>query len=163
MPITKATPLEDIIDDFVNSTAPQFKGKSKEERIRMAKGAYYGMQKESVELLSAIMEEDTLQSSQVFRQILQNKIVELIGERRIEVAENIFGTTKPIGTNESILPGHPYHNKTTAELEYIQKDAREAARNMKGHDPKAEAKYLDQVNDATTILHHRRKFGSNQG
>src|SRR6185503_4872553 len=31
----------DYIDDFVNSDAPQFKGKSKEERIRMALGAYY--------------------------------------------------------------------------------------------------------------------------
>ena len=32
---------EDYIDDFVNSDAPQFKGKSKEERIRMALGAFY--------------------------------------------------------------------------------------------------------------------------
>lgn len=32
---------EDYIKDFVNSDAPQFKGKSKKERIRMALGAFY--------------------------------------------------------------------------------------------------------------------------
>lgn len=32
---------KDYIDDFVYSDAPQFKGKSKEERIRMALGAFY--------------------------------------------------------------------------------------------------------------------------
>ena len=32
----------DYIDDFVHSTNPKFKGKSKEERIQMALGAYYG-------------------------------------------------------------------------------------------------------------------------
>lgn len=55
------------------------------------------------------------------------------------------------------LAGHPYHSKTNDELRYIQKDAGEAAVAMKGHDPKAEAKYLDQVNDASTVLHHRSK------
>lgn len=55
------------------------------------------------------------------------------------------------------LKGHPYHQKTDDELKYIQKDASEAATAMKDHDPKAEAKYLDQVNDASTILHHRSK------
>lgn len=32
---------DEYIDDFVHSDAPQFKGKSKKERIRMALGAYY--------------------------------------------------------------------------------------------------------------------------
>jgi len=42
------------IDDFVNSDAPQFKGKSKKERIKMALGAYYGAQKnEEVDLEEA--------------------------------------------------------------------------------------------------------------
>jgi hypothetical protein len=54
------------------------------------------------------------------------------------------------------LAGHPYHDKTDAELQYIRKDAAAAAKAMKGHSPKAEAKYLDQVNDAETVLHHRR-------
>ena len=55
------------------------------------------------------------------------------------------------------LRGHPYHGKTEAELRYIIKDAGEAARNMRDLDPIAEGKYLDQVNDALTILAHRLK------
>jgi hypothetical protein len=57
------------------------------------------------------------------------------------------------------LKGHPYHKKTDAELKYIQKDAAEAAKAMKGHSPRSEAKYLDQVNDASTVLHYRSKGG----
>ncbi len=55
------------------------------------------------------------------------------------------------------IPGHPYHGKTDAELLYILKDAREAADAMRGHSPVAECKYLDQVNDACTVLNYRRK------
>lgn len=57
------------------------------------------------------------------------------------------------------LKGHAYHKKSDAELRYIQKDAGEAAKAMKGHSPKSEAKYLDQVNDASTVLHYRSKGG----
>ena len=32
----------DYIHDFVHSSNPKFKGKSKQERIRMALGAFYG-------------------------------------------------------------------------------------------------------------------------
>lgn len=47
--LTKKTPLSKWIHDFVHSDDPKFAGKSKEERIKMAQGAYYGAQKESVE------------------------------------------------------------------------------------------------------------------
>jgi hypothetical protein len=44
-------PASEWIEDFVKSDAPQFKGKTKKERIKMALGAYYGAQKnEGVEL-----------------------------------------------------------------------------------------------------------------
>jgi hypothetical protein len=55
-----------------------------------------------------------------------------------------------------LLTGHSYHFKTDAELLYIIRDAGEAARCMKDVDAKAEAKYLDQVNDASSIMHARR-------
>ncbi|NDB69086.1 MAG: hypothetical protein EB015_13970, partial [Methylocystaceae bacterium] len=55
------------------------------------------------------------------------------------------------------LGGHPYHSKSDSELRYIIKDAGQAARNMKGMDDKAEGKYLDQINDASTVLNYRRK------
>lgn len=47
--------------------------------------------------------------------------------------------------------------KTIAELEYIARDAKEAADAMKGWNTAAECKYLDQVNDAATELYRRRK------
>lgn len=66
------------------------------------------------------------------------------------------------------IPGHPYHKKTDAELRYIQKDANEAAHAMRGqtsYDPNSgkrqdiEGKYLDQVNDASTVLGYRDRGG----
>jgi hypothetical protein len=49
-----------------------------------------------------------------------------------------------------------YRNKTVAELQFIMKDAHEASQCMKDMDDKAEAKYLDQINDASTELYRRR-------
>jgi hypothetical protein len=57
------------------------------------------------------------------------------------------------------LKGHPYHYKSDAELDYIKKDAGEAAKAMRGMNPKAEGKYLDQVNDASTVSHYRKNGG----
>lgn len=54
-----------------------------------------------------------------------------------------------------VLPGHPYWNKSVDELRYIIADAGEAAVNMRGFDPVAECKYLDQINDASTILKYK--------
>ena len=56
------------------------------------------------------------------------------------------------------LSGHIYHAKTDAELRYIVRDAGEAARAMQGHDRQAEDRYLDQVNDAQTVLYYRRNL-----
>lgn len=56
------------------------------------------------------------------------------------------------------LKGHPFHKRSDAELLYIFRDASEAALAVSGHDAKAEAKYLDQANDAATIIHYRRNF-----
>ena len=50
-----------------------------------------------------------------------------------------------------------YRNKSEAELQYIIRDASEAALCMKGMDDKAECKYLDQANDACTELYRRTK------
>jgi hypothetical protein len=43
--LKKSDPIEKWISDFVHSTNPKFAGKSKAERMDMAKGAYYGAQK----------------------------------------------------------------------------------------------------------------------
>jgi hypothetical protein len=60
------------------------------------------------------------------------------------------------------LRGHPYHGKTDAELRFIVKDAGEAAAAVRDHDAVAEAKYLDQVNDANTMLHYRDQWWANE-
>lgn len=62
------------------------------------------------------------------------------------------------------LPGHPYHQKSEAELRYIIKDASEAGKNaqdmgsMRGIN-----KYADQVNDAATVLAYRGRGGQQEG
>jgi hypothetical protein len=48
-----------------------------------------------------------------------------------------------------------YRSKTDAELRYIIQDAGETARIQRGMS--SEQKYLDQVNDASTVLYERRK------
>lgn len=48
-----------------------------------------------------------------------------------------------------------YRQKTDAELRYIIQDAGEAARVQRGMP--SEGKYLDQVNDASTVLYERRE------
>lgn len=57
------------------------------------------------------------------------------------------------------IPGHPYHGRSTSELQFISKDASEAARAMKSFNSQAESKYLDQVNDAQTVLGYRERGG----
>lgn len=57
------------------------------------------------------------------------------------------------------IPDHAYHSKSDAELDYIIKDAHEAAEAnhpKHGGDPKVHSKYLDQVNDAHTVKAYRR-------
>lgn len=50
-----------------------------------------------------------------------------------------------------------YSQKTIAQLEYIQRDAYEAAKCAQAlGNAAAEAKYLDAVNDASTELYKRR-------
>jgi hypothetical protein len=60
------------------------------------------------------------------------------------------------------LRGHRFHSLPDASLHYIAKDAREAAECMRGFDTVAEAKYLDQVCDASTVLAYRRRLAEAQ-
>lgn len=53
------------------------------------------------------------------------------------------------------LKGHRFHSLSDAALQFIIKDAREAAECMNGLCDAAEAKYLDQINDACTVLGYR--------
>lgn len=55
------------------------------------------------------------------------------------------------------LKGHPYHSMSDDSLYYIINDAQLAAANMRDFNAEAEAKYLDQINDAYTVLSYRTK------
>lgn len=65
------------------------------------------------------------------------------------------------GSNSHGIPlrGHDFHTKSNEQLRFIAKDAAEAARAMRGHSPQSEGKYLDQVNDASTVLGFRQRGG----
>jgi len=73
-------------------------------------------------------------------------------------AERDAAKKKNIKEARGPLEGHPYHSKTDAELHYIIKDASAAAKAMRGHSPSSGSKYLDQMNDALTVLAHRRRM-----
>jgi len=60
-------------------------------------------------------------------------------------------STRPALTNSS------YWQKSDAVLRFILKDASEAADAMLGMDDAAEAKYLEQMADAETVLAARRR------
>ncbi len=63
------------------------------------------------------------------------------------------------GAGKMPLAGHDYHQKTNAELNFIAADAHAAAKAMQGWNPEAEGKYLDQVNNASTVLGYRQRGG----
>jgi len=48
MPLLKSQKAADWIHDFVHSKNKKFRGKSKEQRIRMALGAYYSRNEDAV-------------------------------------------------------------------------------------------------------------------
>jgi len=76
-------------------------------------------------------------------------------KRQIAAKKNASVKKNPVGYKyRSYLD--EYATKTDEQLRYIIKDASEAALAMRGHSPASEEKYLDQVNDASTILYRRR-------
>ncbi len=92
MPITKKTSIEDVIHDFVNSDNPKFAGKSKEERIKMAKGAYYGMQKENIEsFIGAITSNDKDSANAIFNNIILDKVAAKLEDFKVDIANKMFG------------------------------------------------------------------------
>jgi hypothetical protein len=63
--------------------------------------------------------------------------------------------------SQVVLKGHRYHTLSNDGLRYVIKDASEAAKCAREMgDAKGEGKYLDQINDAVTILgtryHHEK-------
>ena len=60
------------------------------------------------------------------------------------------------GHAKAPIADHPYHLMDSPRLKYVIQDAGQAAKAMRGVSATAENKYMDQVNDASTVLYHRR-------
>jgi predicted RNA binding protein YcfA (HicA-like mRNA interferase family) len=79
------------------------------------------------------------------------------------VAEEVEQLEEGRPSQQHPLEGHEYHKKSNAELEYIAKDAHEAAEAMKSHGTesgrRAENKYRDQASDSATVRYFRKKSG----
>lgn len=114
----------------------------------LTKDAYIARKK----ALQQIMLSPSTSRDPVLKKELFKKVAQL---RKLAIAGGII-QEPDLAEVRGPLDGHPYHGKSDAELQYIIKDAGEAARAMKSINPAAEAKYLDQVNDASTVLYHRR-------
>lgn len=95
MSITKKASLDQIISDFVHSDNPKFADKTKEERIKMAQGAYYSMKNEGVEsiipLLTSIIAEDKEALKEGMSKALLEKISAKLEEKKQQVMEEMFG------------------------------------------------------------------------
>jgi hypothetical protein len=76
-----------------------------------------------------------------------------------KVITSMFGEAALVKEARMPLKGHAYHKKSDDELRYIIKDAGAAAHAMRGHNRAAEDKYVDQVNDAQTVLYYRKNGG----
>ncbi len=64
------------IDDFVKSDDPRFEGKSKEERIKMALGAWYAAQKK--ESVQTVKESETIVEEKSILKALPEKVVDFL-------------------------------------------------------------------------------------
>jgi hypothetical protein len=80
-----------------------------------------------------------------------------------KVSEEVEQLEEGRPSQQHPLEGHEYHKKSDAELEYIAKDAHEAAEAMKSHGTesgrRAENKYRDQASDSATVRYFRKKSG----
>jgi hypothetical protein len=92
MPLNVSAGAGSFIDDFVHSKDPRFKGKSKEQRIKMALGAYYAKKRES--------------NSKVIRVLNDIELVEWISGRSVVSSDPPSGLKQPSTSGQSISSGN---------------------------------------------------------
>lgn len=108
--LSASASAKDWIEDFVKSDDPKFAGKSKDERIMMALGAYYAAQRnESVELEEAISQSG---AQGMLRHELQNNDYKQMSSSDIQKVpylksikkkiKNVLGIVKPDGSFASV-------------------------------------------------------------
>ena len=101
MPITKRTPIGDVVSDFEKSKAPQFKGKSKAKRRKMA-------------IAAALSKRDG-------KKMTKKKLKELVKEVFYEATYNIKPGTK-IPTDVDFKPGDIINIGETASTSKYDND-----------------------------------------
>lgn len=147
--LSKKAPPADWIHDFIHSDNPQFAGKSKAKRQKMALAAYYAKQRNE--------ESDCVTPPQA-KKIAKKEVKG--HEKTMHHNEEVNQIEEGRPSQQHPLEGHDYHKKSNAELTHIAKDAHKAAEAMKGHNTKAENKYRDQANDSATVRYWRQKHGT---
>lgn len=91
-----SSPVEDWIDDFVNSTNPKFDGKSKKERINMALGAYYAAQKgESFDPLTIDEKDVTFSDDQIAKLKEQYSGLATMDPKRLPAVHALLDALSP--------------------------------------------------------------------
>ena len=130
--LSKSDPIEKWISDFVDSSDSRFTGKSKEERIKMAKGAYYGAQKAD----DALETEATEMKSENFAKSVaaQEKLAQAATARGDHATAQkhrnaIARMKKKVATNESTNTV-AYHEQQMEKHHNAAQAAKKAGDNM---------------------------------
>lgn len=95
--LTGDMPASKVIQDFVHSDNPKFKGKSKKERVKMALGAFYGMHKESIEESKPSAGLSTKEKSEVVKKAKKGEDIGKSGKgfKKIAAAAKKSGARDP--------------------------------------------------------------------
>ena len=93
MPLGPSATIEDWIHDFVHSKNPKFDGKSKEERNKMAQGAFYGKQKAHKEEVESLVELSKKTLGSYIKKASRNAV------GHAQKAERVIDSKKDHGTN----------------------------------------------------------------
>jgi len=145
-------PIEKWIDDFVHSKNPKFAGKTKAERIDMAKGAYYGAQKNEGYAASqnstAVQDMEAVEYKGIGTDVVDKK-------KKLNPQPNLMTAKKTVKDfKESVLTSMAIKdldklNDYTAHVTF--KDGRKQQIGLRAHNAKtAETKAYNQLKD----VHH---------
>ena len=148
MPITKNTSASEIIDDFVHSKNPKFAGKSKEERRKMALGAYYSMHKEDIDDVVALtVNGNRDDATQIISNILMDKVASRLEDFKVDVAQKYFDLKNESKdedwSDRAVAIQHP--NATKEHIDKALNDTNPFVRDAVIEHPKATKEHLDKA------------------
>jgi hypothetical protein len=124
--LKKSQPASEWIQDFVNSSNPKFKGKSKGERINMALGAYYAAQRN--EAVKEGVEEPRAQGEKNFKAahtIVKMTDPNLAKQSGTEAMDQKAKPATPLGKGapKLDLDGEKYNDKDVTSIKSSAKRA----------------------------------------